>query len=54
MDIFLWKVCIVPDADRTDLAQKIVPAIVLPVVHVSFSTQNLTNPKSGIASIVRW
>jgi hypothetical protein len=54
MDNFFWKVCIVPDADRTDLGQKIVPAIVLPVVHVSFSTQNLTNPKSEIASIVRW
>jgi len=54
MGNFLWKVCIVPDADRTDLAQKIVPAIVLPFVHVSFSTQNLTDPKSGIAFIVRW
>ena len=54
MDNFLWKVCIVPDADKTDLAQKIIPAIVLPVVRVSFSTQNLTNPKSAIAFIVRW
>jgi hypothetical protein len=54
MDNFLWKVCIVPDADRTDLAQKIVPTIVLLFVHVSFSTQNLTNPKSGIALIVKW
>jgi hypothetical protein len=54
MDNFLWKICIVPDADRTDLAQKIVPAIVLPVVSVSFSTQNLRHPKSGIAFIVTW
>ena len=53
MENFLWKICIVPDADRTHLAQKIVPAIVLPV-RVSFSSQNLTNPKSGIAFIVRW
>jgi len=50
----LSKVSIVTDADRTDLAQKIVSAIVLPVVHVSFSTHNLTNPISGIAFIVRW
>jgi hypothetical protein len=54
MDSCLQKVCIVLDADRTDLAQKIVPAVVLPVVHISFSTHNLTNPKSGIAFIVRW
>jgi hypothetical protein len=54
MDNFLWKVCIVCDADRTDDAQKTVPAIVLQVVQVSFSTQNLINPKSGIAFIIRW
>lgn len=54
MDNFLWKVCIVSVADRTELAQNILPAIVLPVVIVSFSTQDLTNPKSGITFIVRW